>query len=339
MDPAALLAWITRTVGGTEFRHVNMAGGASDRWYVRVRGPSIKRFTGAESAVIMGVSRRLRHAVAHFSSIRAFLEAEGIAVPACYAESSIEPLMLLEDLGDTTLTEANERDHGRVGLHDAAIHLLANLHDVPADSERCRAMSLHFDRAKYGFEFSFHVWRWLLNSYLGAIPTPGERERLDDTFRWISEYLASLLRVFTHRDFQSRNLMVRDDGSLAIVDFQDARRGARAYDLASFLYDSYIERSDEERRRLESAYHSRIPAGERPSGDEFHRQVIVAALQRKLHDVGAFIYTAHARGKSEYLRWIPGTLDMIASLAADIPEARECGAILTDLRGRSERAP
>jgi len=322
-------------LGGKRFELRQLRGGASDRWYLRAAGRDIERFTGSPTAVLMGIDPRLRHVIQHFGTTRAFLEAEGLPVPACYGEIPEGGIWLLEDLGDRVLTAVAQEPHARGPLYESVAQLLSRLHSVPRNTGRCPAMLLHFDRAKYGFEFDFHVRKWLIGAYFCISPTPGQRCELDRAFRWIASILASAPRVFTHRDFQSSNLMLRGNDDLAIVDFQDARQGVRAYDVASLVYDSYVNLSKQERRRFEECYLECTSHSSRPSPEEFHRLVVVAGLQRKLHDAGAFIYAAHARGKTAYLDWVPDTLDLIALLAAEMPETRMAGEVLAELRQRS----
>ena len=311
----ALGPWLTGVLGSSDFHTIPLTGGASDRWYARVTGAPVERLSGVRSAVVMGVPPHLSRVIQHFVSIRVLLEQHDVPVPTCYVPPGREGLALLEDLGDVTLRDRATAAAARKPLYESAVRLLATLHEVPPDYCRCPAMKLHFDRSKYDFEFRFHVHRWVVGHYFSATPTPAERQALDEVFGWIGAELARSPRVFTHRDFQSTNLMVSDSDALSLIDFQDARQGTRAYDLASLLYDSYVDLEEGERLRFEQAYLDCLPSRGRPERETFHRLLVVAALQRKLHDAGAFVYTAHARGKTAYLDWVPGTLDMVQDLS------------------------
>src|ERR1700687_1905329 len=79
-----------------------------------------------------------------------------------------------------------------------------------------------------------------MEAWSGRKPSAPERVVLDAIFRRLSAQLAAEPRGFTHRDYQSRNIMVKD-GELVLIDFQDALQGPRQYDLVSLLRDSYVE--------------------------------------------------------------------------------------------------
>jgi aminoglycoside/choline kinase family phosphotransferase len=114
--------------------------------------------------------------------------------------------------------------------------------------------------------------------------------------------------VLCHRDYHSRNLMVRD-GELHIIDFQDARMGPDTYDLVSLLRDSYMDITEGEADDL-IAYFLALKAGtpaERPEA-EFRRRFDVMALQRNLKALGTFGYQTITRRNPVYIQYIPRTL-------------------------------
>jgi N-acetylmuramate 1-kinase len=113
-----------------------------------------------------------------------------------------------------------------------------------------------------------------------------------------------------------------------LIDFQDARRGLRQYDLASLLYDSYVELAPDERSALVKRYRAASLTAASQDEREFDLLLRIAAIQRKLHDAGAFVYTAEHRGKTGYLRWVPSALSLSVSLMRDIPECARAAEIL-----------
>ena len=122
------------------------------------------------------------------------------------------------------------------------------------------------------------------------VSRPADRAALDAEWRSIVAELAAEPRVLCHRDYHSRNLMMRD-GSLYIIDFQDARMGPDTYDLVSLLRDSYVDIGDRELDEL-IAYFLALKA--RTPGDtdaqEFRRRFDLMALQRNLKALGTFGY-------------------------------------------------
>src|SRR5207249_928400 len=97
-------------------------------------------------------------------------------------------------------------------------------------------------------------------AWSGKQPPPAERAQLDQIFKSLSAQLALAPRGFTHRDYQSRNLMVKN-GELVMIDFQDALLGPRQYDLVALLRDSYVELDRPFIEQMLAEY-----------ADEFHRR-------------------------------------------------------------------
>ncbi len=117
--------------------------------------------------------------------------------------------------------------------------------------------------------------------------------------------------MLCHRDYHSRNLMLHD-GSLFIIDFQDARMGPDTYDLVSLLRDSYVDLTSQQVDELIAyflALHGRRRRGDarirRPNSA---RRFDVMALQRNLKALGTFGYQTVTRGNPVYIQYMPRTL-------------------------------
>ena len=96
-----------------------------------------------------------------------------------------------------------------------------------------------FDTDKLSWELEF-FYKYFLKQYRGVSPSVEVQRALSQEWSAIVEELAGEPRVLCHRDYHSRNLMLHD-GSLFIIDFQDARMGPDTYDLVSLLRDSYVD--------------------------------------------------------------------------------------------------
>ena len=119
--------------------------------------------------------------------------------------------------------------------------------------------------------------------------------------------------MLCHRDYHSRNLML-SDGSLYIIDFQDARMGPDTYDLVSLLRDSYVDFTEPQVDEL-IAFFLALRSG-RPSVSssdtslqEFHRRFDLMALQRNLKALGTFGFQTTSRQNPVYIQYIPRTLN------------------------------
>ena len=159
----------------------------------------------------------------------------------------------LEDLGDVTLQAhlgaATAAEHA--ALYRQAVGFIARMQQrgEPLRSDAYPPYRIAFDVEKLTWELEFFVKHYLL-AYKGARLSDAEREALRAEWAAIVDELAAEPRVLCHRDYHSRNLMLHD-GSLYIIDFQDARMGPDTYDLASLLRDSYVDLSAAAGRRAD----------------------------------------------------------------------------------------
>ncbi len=115
--------------------------------------------------------------------------------------------------------------------------------------------------------------------------------------------------MLCHRDYHSRNLML-SEGSLYIIDFQDARMGPDTYDLVSLLRDSYVDIADRELDELIAYFLALKTRDGAPAAaaDEFRRRFDLMALQRNLKALGTFGYQTITRRNTVYIQYIPRTL-------------------------------
>src|SRR5438093_8728296 len=134
-------------------------------------------------------------------------------------------------------------------------------------------------------------------------PGPVDDAMLHAFYADLADECNRLTRVYCHRDFQSRNLMVLR-GRLRLIDFQDARMGPYTYDAASLLRDSSLELDPAlVERMIERLCRSLdLPA------DEFRRDFDLMALERNIKDLGTFGYMATVRGLTSYLDFVPRTI-------------------------------
>jgi len=132
--------------------------------------------------------------------------------------------------------------------------------------------------------------------------------------------------VLCHRDYHSRNLMLHD-GSLYIIDFQDARMGPDTYDLVSLLRDSYVDLSPQQVDGL-IAYFLAHKSGAAPDEDEFRRRFDLMALQRNLKALGTFGYMTTSRNNTVYIQYIPRTVAYVKANLAKYPRFERLRSLL-----------
>jgi aminoglycoside/choline kinase family phosphotransferase len=214
-------------------------------------------------------------------------------------------VLALADLGDVTL-------QAHVGAATSAAHAALYRQAVgfiEVIQRRGRELAdpkylpygIAFDVEKLTWEMDFFV-KHFLEAYRGVSFGEGEREALRAACAEIVTELAAEPRVLCHRDYHSRNLMLKD-GDLWIIDFQDARLGPDTYDLVSLLRDSYVDISADQLEDV-LAYFLAV-SGRSGDAREYRRRFDLMALQRNLKALGTFGYQTTARGNPVYIQYIP----------------------------------
>lgn len=207
--------------------------------------------------------------------------------------------LVVEDLGDLTMERAvAERIHPPEAVYARAVELLVRLAtrgtDVLETSERASGPALDADR--FRFEMDFFVEHWG-RGYLGRTDPPAE---LEPALHELADRAARTPRsVLCHRDFHSRNLMVLSDGSLAMVDVQDARWGPDTYDVASILRDAYLDLDDEHASSWLERFRARLPGP--PRRASFLGRYRIVAAQRMIKALGTFGYQMARVGRPDYV--------------------------------------
>ncbi len=248
-----------------------------------------------------------------FINIHRFLSAVGARVPALFAVSADQKLLLLEDLGDRCLWDAVQ------GLSTEAVFawyrkaidqlLLIQIEGTCQRDDRCVAFQQRFDFRLYQWEFE-HFIEYGLEKRPGGKISEAEKAALRKSFDAMARRLDGVEPCLSHRDYHSWNLMARD-GALAVIDFQDALLAPPQYDLASLLNDRETDRIIDAglEARLVEYYLGRCEAsGRRIDRAEFFDDYVLSALQRDFKVVGRFYYLDIVKGKPGYKKYIPPTL-------------------------------
>jgi aminoglycoside/choline kinase family phosphotransferase len=310
-----------------------MGGDASDRRYFRL---TYGVFGERRTAVMMELAQAgpfikseevtLYHderGELPFLNIHRFLAGLGMPVPKVLYANTDLGVLLLEDLGDNLLfdvAQAQVKERTKKLYQRALDHLvylqIAGTARLDAD---CVASRQTYSTELFLWEFR-HFFEYGIEARFHPLPADA-RQELDDACRPWAARLAALPKVFVHRDYHSRNLMVRDE-RLALIDFQDALLGPRTYDLASLLRDSYIDLGwplvDELVEHYLKTWEAR--GGEPVDRRQFLAELWATALQRNLKAAGRFVYIERVKGKPGYEKDIPRTLSYLPGYAKRAPE-------------------
>lgn len=259
-----------------------------------------------------------------FVNLQRFLSSRGVRVPHIYPQDASDRVLVLEDLGDTTLFTALSQGASKAELYPQIVDLLAKMHqNCEQIGVDCIASTRSFDQGLLRWELE-HFLEWGHDALVGK--SPAVCATLNPVFDRICSRIAELPIGFVHRDFQSKNLLALDDGSWGIIDFQDALRGPRAYDLVALLCDSYVDLDTEFQRAMLGRYASQRNLPVQSIEAEFW----LIAAQRKLKDAGRFIYLDRVKSNPDFLRWFPQSLVYAHRALERIEEGPAVNAVLSE---------
>ncbi|MDX9758470.1 MAG: phosphotransferase [Bacteroidota bacterium] len=329
--PVAELAAMHVAWCGEEVREVRpLKGDASDRRIFRLH--SDRR----TSIGVLGPNIPENRAFTGFA--RAF-RAAGLAVPEILAINDHHSAYLEEDLGDMTLAAWGEsRGEGnRPALLAMYERVLAELPRFQIDAADAVDYGLCYQWAEFGAEamaFDIASFRTHFLERLTRADWPRD-VYARDTQALIDILLRADRRSFLYRDFQSRNIMIREGGPW-FIDFQSGRRGALHYDVAALLYDSRSSFDETERMRLVDRYCDRVDERRHVDRDEFLYYFHGFAILRLLQALGAFGNLGLNKGKPRYLTLIPSRLTALDGLLRHAEIMRALPALRSMLRALTD---
>jgi N-acetylmuramate 1-kinase len=299
--PTAVTGYLERQ-SVNALRVVPLTGDASDRRYFRIL------LRDGDSIVLAVHATAFEYASLPFVNTAELFAAMPVPVPRVLGHAADLGVLALSDLGDVTLQA--HLGAGSPATHSALYREAVSFIEIfqrrgrELASSKYIPYSIAFDVEKLTWEMDFFI-KHFLEAYRGAMLSPVTRQELRTELGRMVAELASEPRVLCHRDYHSRNLMVRND-TLHIIDFQDARMGPDTYDLVSLLRDSYVDLPE---RNVDELIAYFLALGGR-AGEQaaFRPRFDLMALQRNLKALGTFGYQTTARRNPVYIQYIPRTL-------------------------------
>jgi aminoglycoside/choline kinase family phosphotransferase len=326
---AALAAWAAQALDVSSLELDALHGGASARRYFRVRSAPRPCLAAGFPAGGAELSRYLL--------IAGQLRALGLNVPEILASDRQQGYLLVSDLGERLYLD-ELRDETVERLYGDALGALVVLQTGTFTEKPGERFLPDYTEALLQEELG--IFReWYLARHLGLTLAADEERVLTDVFEFLVRSALGQPRVWTHRDFHSRNLLVTEDNSPGILDFQDAVRGPVTYDLVSLLRDCYIGWPRERVVDWVKGYHELcIQSGIPVCEDEklFVRWFDLMGVQRHLKAVGIFARLARRDGRPDYLPGIPRTLGYVSEVGARYPELGPFARLLESWRSRGE---
>ena len=263
-----------------------------------------------------------------FIEIDLLLFEAGLHVPQILEKNIEDGFLLLSDLGHKTYLEALN-DESANALYRDAIHALVQMQLASKPN-----VLPNYDQALLQRELDLFP-EWYLKQHLQLELSAIQTAQMQQAFALIIENNLAQEKVFVHRDFHSRNLMVTDQNNPGILDFQDAVYGPITYDAASLWRDAYIAWPEEMVidwviQFWEEGRKSGLPM---PSDfGQFYRDFEWMGLQRHLKVLGIFAILFHRDGKDGYLKDIPLVLDYAIATANRYIELKPLARILEATR-------
>lgn len=306
---------LAASTGRSDFRIEKLAGDASDRSFYRVIYDDADAAAGGRrTAVLMLLGESQEPGELPYLNVQRHMKLAGLPVPDIYVNDASNGFILMEDFGDATVEDAIEGadDDYITGVYKKAADLILDLQfgrgrDIDKD---CIIFQYAFDVEKLMFEFNF-FYEHAIGNYRKRTPGPADEKTIRDGFTHIAETLAAEPRYVTHRDYHSRNLMVRRDGSLGMVDFQDARMGPAQYDLASLLMDSYVAIPERVADDIYNYYYEAYSGSsdKLDSRERFDMIFDYMVVQRNIKAAGSFAYLDVVKKKDRYLKYFRPCLE------------------------------
>ena len=276
---------------------------------------------GSALAIVYDDSKRGENA--RYVGHARWLKAQGVSVPEILADLPGIKTMVMEFVGSTDLlSRLGKPGADRIGSYLPVVEALAKFNGL-----------LGAGTPELEPKFDADLWKWERDLFkehcLGTrfrMECPADVEK---EFERIAELLEQEPKALVHRDFQSTNVIWRND-TFSFIDFQGMREGPAVYDLASLLYDPYVRLSETERRALAGAY------GKACGRMDILKVLPFAAVQRLAQALGAYGRLASV-GQTRFSQYVLPALENLLA-AADEAGLEAIGALAEDLIAREEHS-
>lgn len=287
---------------------IELPSSGSNRHYFRLTG---------EPSLIGAVGNNLLENEA-FLYMDEHFYSKGLNVPKVVAVSDDHMCYLQEDLGDVSLFSSIVKGRlTRVFSEDEKDLIRQTIRLLP-EMQFKGAEGMDFSKCHPASEFTCRSILWDLNyfkyCFLKATGLEFDEDKLEDDFQAMSNLLLkSSSNTFMYRDFQSRNVMIKD-GKPWFIDFQGGRKGPFYYDVASFLWQAKANFPDSLRKEFVADYIDALRKYQPVDADEFNAQLRHFVLFRTLQVLGAYGFRGYFEKKPHFMQSVPFAIDNLRQL-------------------------
>lgn len=255
-----------------------------------------------------------------FMKFSAHFRNKNIPVPHIYAVSSDLKTYLQEDLGNTTLfdflTHTRETEGFSVKIVEEYKKVLRQLPRIQLVAGKDIDYSVCYPRDAFDKQSMMWDLNYFKYYFLKLAKISFDEQALEDDFQAFSDYLLAVdNNAFLYRDFQSRNIMLKD-GEVFFIDYQGGRKGALQYDLASLLYDAKANIPEAEREELLEFYLDELSQYKHTDREKFKSLFIGYVLIRIMQAMGAYGFRGFYEKKEHFLKSIPFALKNLETILA-----------------------
>lgn len=295
---------------GSKKEEILIGTGGSNRKYYRIK-------KDGNTAVLMKCREGDADYHRHIEYTKFFLK-HNIPVPQLIEATPDNMSALFEDLGDISLyswLKCKREDEAIEEMYRKVLDIAIQIHArATANVSECPMLQGRlFDYEHYRWETSYFIERFVKGV---RNIKPKNLSALQDEFHKIASKADSHPKTIIHRDFQSQNIMIHKE-SPRLIDFQGARIGLPAYDIASILWDPYYRLEDDMRARLLGYYLDKMKnanssaAAFAKADMPTHPALILCRLQRHMQALGAYGFLSSVIGKKYFLKHIPEGLRLL----------------------------
>ena len=280
----------------------------SNRRYFRLIG----------SPTLIGVSGESVEENRAFLYMAEHFRQKGLPVPQVFIRSEDDIYYLQEDLGDSLLFNAIEKGRKTSVFGEDEKQLLRKTIRLLPAVQFAGADGFDFSRCYPQPEFNQRSILWDLNyfkyCFLKATGMEFQEDKLEDDFQKMSDVLLrSSSATFMYRDFQSRNVMIKD-GEPWFIDFQGGRKGPVYYDVASFLWQAKANYPDSLRQELLKEYIEALRKYQPVDESYFYAQLRHFVLFRTMQVLGAYGFRGYFEKKPHFIQSVPFAIENLRQL-------------------------
>src|SRR6202161_80452 len=266
----------------------------------------------AERQSAIGILYNVREENVAFLEFSRHFRRHGLPVPEIYAEDLNQGAYLEEDLGDTTLFEFLSKHRTGENIAPDVVEAYRKVVAVLPSFQVEAGRDLNYEVCYPRGSFDRQSISWDLNYFkyyfLRLAGIPFSEQALEDDFSRLTKFLLSASRdYFLYRDFQSRNIMLRD-GQPFFLDYQGGRKGALQYDIASLLYDAKADLPPELRQQLLDHYLDGLAGYLDLERSVFMHHYYAYVYVRIMQALGSYGFRGFYERKEHFLQSVPFAL-------------------------------